>query len=121
MPTVAVLLLAISPVVAWLHLDRLPITLCLFKRLTGLPCMTCGTTRALTALAGFDAGHAFAMNPLVSVLLVAILIFGLVDLALLLWGRSLALRLGAGEGRWVAVAALIVVLLNWAYLIAAGV
>jgi hypothetical protein len=121
LPVVVVVLLVLAPLAAWLHLDRVPVTICLFKRLTGYPCLTCGTTRALSALAGFDLGRAFHMNPLMSALLLGIFIFGLVDLALLVRGRSLSLRLGSGEGRRLAIVAFAALLANWAYLIAAGV
>jgi hypothetical protein len=30
----------------------------------GIPCLTCGSTRALLALARFDVGAAFSWNPL---------------------------------------------------------
>ncbi len=39
-------------------------TLCHLRRTTGVPCPTCGTTRATTALLGGDFGTAIAHNPL---------------------------------------------------------
>lgn len=41
---------------------------CPFRAATGLPCLTCGGTRAVRALVQLDLGSAFAMNPLVTVL-----------------------------------------------------
>ena len=56
--------------VGLLGLDRLPFSVCLFKALTGLPCPTCGSTRALGRLVHFDLAGALAMNPLATVALV---------------------------------------------------
>jgi hypothetical protein len=42
-------------------------TLCLLRTLTGLPCPTCGGTRATLALAGGEWAAAFRYNPLVTV------------------------------------------------------
>ncbi|MEM6454392.1 MAG: DUF2752 domain-containing protein [Acidobacteriota bacterium] len=37
---------------------------CPFKTITGLPCPTCGTTRAALALGRFDVLHALTYHPL---------------------------------------------------------
>jgi len=39
-------------------------TLCLLKRLTGLPCLTCGMTRSFCALGRGQVGEAFKRHPL---------------------------------------------------------
>jgi hypothetical protein len=41
-------------------------TVCLFHAVTHLPCVFCGGTRALVALASGEPGDAFLLNPLVT-------------------------------------------------------
>lgn len=93
--------------------DRMPV-LCLFRRITGLPCPTCGSTRA--ALAALDGRplDAISLNPLLP------LAFALLGAWIVLrvgFGRDVVLRLGR-TGRialWTIVALL--VLADWAYVI----
>jgi len=102
-----------------LHLDRLPLTLCLFKGLTGLPCPTCGATRAFGRLFAFDLAGAFVMNPLAAA--GALLVFGwaMADLVLLPRRRALALELHPRLALVLRVSAVALLLLNWAFLLAA--
>src|SRR5438132_399412 len=44
---------------------NLPFMKCAFKSATGLPCVTCGGTRALRALSRGEFAEAFWLNPLV--------------------------------------------------------
>jgi hypothetical protein len=106
--------------VAVLHLDRVPILICLFRASTGIPCLTCGATRAAALLAGGDLAGAFAMNPLATAGALALVPWGLADLALLPRGRALAVEM-APSAAWVARGlAVAAVLANWGYLIATG-
>jgi hypothetical protein len=106
--------------VAVLHLDRLPILVCLFRAVTGVPCLTCGATRALGDLVTGDVWGALAMNPLATLAAFALVPWGIGDLALMTRGRALALEVAPGAARVLRVAAVAVVVANWAYLIAAG-
>jgi hypothetical protein len=106
--------------VALVPLDRLPIALCLFKQLTGLPCPSCGSTRALGRLAQFDVWGALSMNPLFVVAAFGLLAWGLAELALWARGRALDVAASPGALRALRLAALAAVGLNWAYLIAFG-
>ena len=56
--------LVVAAAVGLLHLDRLPVTFCAFKAVTGVPCMGCGTTRAFARLFNLDLPGAVSMNPL---------------------------------------------------------
>lgn len=92
-----------------------PATLCPLRRLTGLPCPTCGSTRAAFSLLSGHVGAAWAYNPLVfcvGVLLAVSL------LARAIFARRIELKLTPGERRlaWATGAALL--LANWVYVIA---
>src|SRR5262245_55658791 len=96
----------IALAVGLLHLARLPIPVCVFKAVTGWPCPTCGSTRAVGRLLEGDLPGAFAMNPLAVMVALAILLWGLADLVLLARRRALAVELGQGLVPFARVAAL---------------
>ena len=93
---------------------------CPVHQILGLPCLTCGATRAGLALARFDPVGAVLINPLATLAWIGLVVGGLVAGLLALVGRPLRepdwrLSLSA---RWLLVAVLVA---NWAYLVGAGV
>jgi hypothetical protein len=89
-------------------------TLCVFKRLTGLPCPTCGTGRAMLLAARGDPLGAVLSNPL----MVAIAALFVVEtIARTAFGRSILPRAGAVRRLGLLVLA-VAVALNWAYVLA---
>lgn len=61
-----ILLLAIL----YLLLNNLISVECIFKKISGIPCVGCGTTRALTSLVKGDIGNALYYNPVAILLAV---------------------------------------------------
>jgi hypothetical protein len=102
------------------RLDRLPFTACTFKALTGWACMTCGATRSLGRIFALDLAGALALNPLVTVGVLALVPWAAADLALLPRGRALRVEPSAGVARAARVAFVAAVAANWAYLLAVG-
>jgi hypothetical protein len=92
---------------------------CPFRVLTGVPCLTCGTTRA--ALAFFDARplDALAANPLAALAGAAFAVGGL---AAPLWAAAglPVPNLGSPLARSTKVAIVVALLANWAWVIAVG-
>jgi hypothetical protein len=114
-------LVGLGLLVALFHLDHLGYTFCTFKHLTGHPCMTCGTTRALGRLIVGDVLGAARVNPLSTAVMLGLVAFVPVDLALQARGRSLVFETSPRERRWLVGAGVLLLLVNWAYLIANGV
>ena len=94
---------------------------CPFKLLTGHPCPTCGSTRAVLRLLHFDLLGALALNPLVTLVFLATPV---------LVGMHVWLRRRGGEGlgplfhrhSWkLAVGLVLALLVNWVYLWRAGI
>jgi hypothetical protein len=106
--------------VGLLRLDRLPVALCYFKLLTGLPCPTCGSTRSVGQLFALDVPAAFAMNPLVTLAAFGIAAWAAADLALLPRQRALGFDVAPRLAVALRAVAVVVVVANWAYLLAAG-
>jgi uncharacterized protein DUF2752 len=106
--------------VAVLHLDRLPILVCMFRAATGIPCLTCGATRAAGLLAMGDVAGALAMNPLATLGALALVPWGLADLALFARGKALLVEVTPPAARAMRGLAVAAVVGNWAYLVAAG-
>jgi Protein of unknown function (DUF2752) len=114
---VVLVLVAVSPFGA-LFSDSL--WSCAFKSLTGLPCPTCGTTRAALALSRLDLWGAFSHYPLPTVGWIVFLGGGLLAASMSLLGRTppaIPNRLPAWARGGIAAA----LLANWIYSIATGV
>jgi hypothetical protein len=104
--------------VVWLTLG-LPWPRCTFLAVTGWPCFTCGATRAAVAFLHGDFGAAWLFNPLVFVGLCGLVAYDVYALVVLL-ARAPRLRVALTRpraGRAVALAAVMVALVNWAYLL----
>lgn len=106
----------------WLLLG-LPTPLCSFHALTGIPCPACGTTRAAACLLRVDFAGALGWNPLGTLLLCCAFLY--VFYAAIVSGFRLR-RVGWCGGRGSGgmsrfrLAAVLLLALNWLYLIAAG-
>jgi hypothetical protein len=106
--------------VGLLGLDRLPVTFCAFKVVSGLPCPTCGSTRVLGRMFALDLPGAFAMNPLAAATALGLLLWALGDLAVRPAGRALRLELPPRLGWWLRALAVAAVVVNWGVLVALG-
>lgn len=92
-------------------------SLCLFRRITDHPCLTCGSTRAVLSLISGEVLHALAQNPLVMVVLALCTVSLGLRLAL---GRQLRLDPSPLQRTVAWVMAFAVALANWTYLIVTG-
>lgn len=90
---------------------------CAFRAITGIPCPTCGGTRALLALARLDLGAALAWNPLVTLGVAAFFFGGLVALVRALRGQGVP---DPAPPRWAGAAAGLALAANWAFVFLAG-
>jgi hypothetical protein len=103
---------------AWFAL-RLPWPHCIFLAVTGHPCLTCGATRAAIAFFHLDFWSAWKWNPLVFAALCGLSIFDAYAFAVLVI-RAPRLRIvqfTRSEKSFLRLIAVILLLLNWIYLL----
>lgn len=96
------------------HRGHASLETCLFHRLSGHPCPTCGSTRVVLAFARGDWGGALRLNPLVALGL------GLGALWLLVRavsGRTLRLDLSLRERGALLAAGVTLLLANWIWVL----
>jgi hypothetical protein len=87
-------------------------TVCIFRNLTGHPCPTCGSTRAVFALVGGHPLEAIAWNPLVMIGGFALMVMLLLPPAV---GRRVRFDLSQRGWMWASIGLVVVVFLNWSY------
>jgi hypothetical protein len=106
---------------AWLMqgaVDKLPP--CVFKEVVGLPCLTCGATRSIVALSRHDIGLSFALNPLVPAFVAGLILLSLFTFLGWVLRKRIVLSLSAKQKRGIRALAVLAIVANWFYLIAAG-
>ena len=110
---------SLAAAAAWLTMG-LPWPRCVFHDLTGLPCITCGATRAAIAFFHGNISNAWKWNPLVFTFLCGLSIFNVYALVVLLTRtpRLRIVRVSSAEKKSARVVLVAAVFLNWIYLLA---
>lgn len=94
---------------------------CSMKAFVGIPCLSCGSTRATMTLLAGDLIKALKLQPLMISIYFSITIWGLMSFYTFLKNRKLVLDLTKREDLIFKISLVTLPLLNWAYLIATGV
>jgi uncharacterized protein DUF2752 len=116
------LVVSVAAVVAggvWLTLG-LPWLACPFRTVTGYPCLTCGATRCAIAFSHGNLPLAWSWNPLAFIALGGVALFD-VYAAVVLLARGPRLRVidwTRAEKSAVRIAVVVLIAVNWAYLLA---
>jgi hypothetical protein len=105
----------------WLQAFGAPPLVCPFKAATGLPCVTCGATRALLALVRGEASLAFVLNPSVPLGAMAAWSYVLYSVAAVVNGpRRLRARVTAREVLVLRGSVIAASMAVWAWLVMDG-
>ena len=97
--------------------QRHPISYCSMQLLFGIPCPACGMTRAFVHMTHFHLGAAISASPLGAVLCSTVVAFALY-IPLAHWrGRVFRWELSRREARLFPVILIVVILVNWGYLL----
>jgi hypothetical protein len=98
--------------------ERLPLWSCPLRRTLGLPCPSCGMTRAFVRVTHGDLAGALEVSPLGTMLsLASVLLVAYIAVRLTVLRRGLQLETSPRERQRLAAALLLAVLANWSYLL----
>jgi hypothetical protein len=96
---------------------HLPLPQCWLRKLTGLPCPSCGCTRSLLAWSHLDLAQAFFFNPLFFLLCLGLIVWSIVRTVERVFGHPRLLRWSlTWKRRLVWPIAILLAALNWLYL-----
>jgi hypothetical protein len=110
------------PLGAWaVEQSHVVFSTCGMKRAFDLPCLSCGSTRATLHLFNGDIVTALTFQPMMMALYVLVLSWGLVSLFFFARNERVTIDLTRREDLTFKATLLLVPLLNWAYLIWAGI
>ena len=110
------------PLGAWLvETKTIELAQCGLKRLFDTPCASCGSTRATVHLFHGNVETAFTFQPLMMTLYLFIAGWGMLSLWALVTDNSLELDLSRREDIAAKVSLVALPVINWAYLIHAGI
>ncbi len=99
---------------------QLPTPPCLFHSLTGLPCLTCGSTRAVAQFLHGHFGASLLLNPLAFLFLCGLVVFDLYALAVLVTrAPRLRINLSPAENNSARATAVLLIAGNWLFLLTA--
>lgn len=90
---------------------------CTFHKLTGLPCPSCGATRAGIYLGHLQIARSFLENPIYFVLYVSLFFYALNSLVGALFYKNIELQTSKPWKKVILPVLLIAISLNWLYLI----
>jgi hypothetical protein len=101
--------------------EELPHVVCPFRHLTGIPCFTCGGTRAVLALMRGEVQAALAWNPLVAMFaIVALVWLAYAAVVTVLRAPRVRVRLAERDRSVFRAAAWAAIASNWVFLILQG-
>ncbi len=103
------------------RLHAIPAIPCPFKEMTGYPCPTCGSTRLVLSLFHVNLKQAFLWNPGLFLFGMAAVFWFAYGIVSQLSGKKVSILLSKQEGIWFRILLLFLFVLNWVYLIIAGV
>ena len=101
------------------------ISVCFFKRITGIPCPSCGSTRSVLSLLKGDIIGALFWNPFGFILMVILVISPVWILYDVISKKETLFQAYTNsekflQRKWVAISAILIVLLNWIWNIYKG-
>jgi hypothetical protein len=97
---------------------QVPLPFCALRKLTGIPCPGCGSTRSLLAWSEFELGQALYYNPLCFVACVAVTMWAALWLSEKVFNGAWLVNWEATFVRWLTWrTALVLAGLNWVYLL----
>lgn len=98
----------------------LPTGTCVFHRVTGVPCLTCGVSRAISSLLAGDIAGMLYFNPLIVLFSAGLVFFSLFKLLEFILSFHLNVRVGRKSALILRVFAVTMIAANWVFLIATG-